>query len=511
MRKPLVVLLFLLLILPITSSPCLVESLPSAKLVYYINVKENANATITIVFEAKGSGVGFIGLPLFEEYKVSVHEGEIKWLDFKPVSVFYTNASFSFRGKNIRMVITYNFPYATLIAEDKAWFMSPYILASSSFEVFVEVELYGLDPSRKVRFWPYEPLKQHGNKFTFAILNPVSDNRVIIEYKLSEKVPNVDYRKAIGESEVVVRVAKYYRHIADKVFYVLEKTYEELEYVFGELPDKLEFEFYLPELNDLSALGYVKERTIEMGVEGPIYLNLALIRFKEGFLEETVIHECVHVVLGLIGVSSNREIRWFHEGMAEYVAIKVCSVAGINVTDFIKMHREGAREALKLYGGDLSFIIYWEYSTPMARLYYSAAFYIMNKTAEENGGLVYVKKLVREIEKQGGADSNEEVIQAMSKAAGKDLRRQFRKWGFPVTVQDENGGEDLGNNESKEKQLIKALWETIKLLVIMVVIAVIVLATILGFIIYWFLKRRRGLLYSLRYFHKFSEIEQVYS
>ena len=323
-------------------------------------------------------------------------------------------------------------------------------------------------------------------------MNPLIDNRVIIEYELWERVQSTPYTRNIGNSEVVVRVAKYYKHIADKVFYVLEKTYDDLEYVFGELPEKLEFEFYLPELNDLSALGYVKERVIEMGVEGPIYLNLALIRFKEGFLEETVVHECVHVALGLIGVSSSREVRWFHEGMAEYVAIKVCGKAGINVTDFIELHKAGIREALRLFNGDLSFIINWEYDTPIARLYYSAAFYIINVTAEENGGLPYVRKLVEEIEVRGGIENNEDIISAMSQAAGKDLGSQFKNWGFPVKTTEK---EKTDSNSHEERDLVRKAWSFVKAILVVVVAVITIIIAILGFLVYWFIVRKKRVLY----------------
>jgi len=491
LKKSLVILLLLLTISLISPSHVVVGQ-PYAKLTYYISVRENANATISLVFEASGSGNGFIGLPLFEKYKVTVYEGNVEWLSFRNISVFYTNASFSFSGEKVRIEITYDFPYATLIAEDKAWIMSPYILAPRYFDVYVEVELYGMNPLKPVRFWPYEPIKREENRFTFAILNPLMDNRVIIEYELWERVQSTPYTRNIGNSEVVVRVAKYYKHIADKVFYVLEKTYDDLEYVFGELPEKLEFEFYLPELNDLSALGYVKERVIEMGVEGPIYLNLALIRFKEGFLEETVVHECVHVALGLIGVSSSREVRWFHEGMAEYVAIKVCGKAGINVTDFIELHKAGIREALRLFNGDLSFIINWEYDTPIARLYYSAAFYIINVTAEENGGLPYVRKLVEEIEVRGGIENNEDIISAMSQAAGKDLGPQFKNWGFPVKTTEK---EKKDSNSHEERDLVRKAWSFVKAILVIVVAVITIIIAILGFLVYWFIVRRKRIFY----------------
>jgi len=461
-----------------------VEASYSANLTYYIEVKENANATIKMIFKADGSGIGFVSLPLFEKYTVNVTTGSVEWVKYEDISVFYTNATFKFSGKPVEMIISYEFPYASLVSGDTAWFMSNYILASPNFNVFVEVKLYGLNSEKEIRFWPYHPVERKGNIFVFHIKNPLLDNRVIIEYKLANEVPTISYEKTIGETKVAVHVAEYYRDIADKVFYAFEKTYDDLKYVFRDLPSKLDFECYLPELNDLTALGYVKERTIDVGAEGPIYLNLALIRFKEGFLEETTIHEFVHLALGRLGVSSKREIRWFHEGMAEYLAIKLCNRSGIDVSDYVETHREAVKVLLKEYDGDLSFIIDWEYNTPLIRLYYSASYYIINKTAEKYGGLAYIRKLVSEIDRMGGLESNEDIVKAMSNAANEDLSQQFREWGFPIK-EKENGVVSNGEND----KILRVLHEILETLVVVAAIIVIILIAIVILLIRWFTKR----------------------
>ncbi|RLE83939.1 MAG: hypothetical protein DRJ39_04005, partial [Thermoprotei archaeon] len=67
-----------------------VEASYSANLTYYIEVKENANATIKMIFKADGSGIGFVSLPLFEKYTVNVTTGSVEWVKYEDISVFYT-------------------------------------------------------------------------------------------------------------------------------------------------------------------------------------------------------------------------------------------------------------------------------------------------------------------------------------------------------------------------------------------------------------------------------------
>jgi len=467
---PLLLLLLAIQLIP-PVYPTYGESTPS--LTYYIEVGERANATVTIVFEASGSGEGFLGLPTFEEYTVEVLEGSFEFLSSMGLGVFYKNASFRYSGERVEVEIRYEFPFATLIAEDKAWFMTPLILAPRDFEVTVVVELYGLDPLGGVECWPVEPVEREGTVLEFVIPDPVEMNRVIVEYELEEPVHCAEYEREIGNATVVVRVVEYYKSIADKIFNLLERSRELLEYTFGGMPERIEFEFYLPELNDLSALGYVRERTIEEGIEGPIYLNLALIRFKEGYLEETVIHEYVHLALGLAGVPAKRDIRWFHEGVAEYVAIEVCGEIGIDVTDFVEGHREALKLVREMYGDDLSFVVDWDYESPRIRLYYAAAYYIVNSTAGESG-LHFVKKLVEEIEERGGVETIKDVVEAMSSAAGVDLTERFRAWGFDLEKKDR-----LSELTERARVLIPILRIVAVVLVAMTAIALLISAVIL--------------------------------
>jgi hypothetical protein len=182
---------------------------------------------------------------------------------------------------------------------------------------------------------------------------------------------------------------------------------------------------------DLSALGYVMGEDINAGGEGPIYLNLALLRFKEGYLETTVVHELVHKALGALGVPANRELRWFHEGVAQYVSVKICEKIGIDVSDA----EASLESAARVFGSGLAkpgFVQRWTPSGDEGS-YYAASYYVVATLAEERGGLGYIKRVASEIRRRGGVSSNQDLVEALSAAAGEDLAPRFRDWGFEVS------------------------------------------------------------------------------
>ncbi|MEM2920991.1 MAG: hypothetical protein QXF26_01585, partial [Candidatus Bathyarchaeia archaeon] len=102
--------------------------------------------------------------------------------------------------------------------------------------------------------------------------------------------------------------------------------------------------------------------------KGPINVNLALIRFKPGYLEQVVLHEYVHLALGEIGVEATDRLRWFHEGVAEYISGEVCKLLDIE-TD-VDDHIVNYENYVEIYGEDISFVEDWKNE----QLYYSLAY-----------------------------------------------------------------------------------------------------------------------------------------
>jgi hypothetical protein len=236
--------------------------------------------------------------------------------------------------------------------------------------------------------------------------------------------------ESAGSASVRVKAAPYYRGLASTIASVVGRALPRIRELFGYSPSSVDFELFLPSRMDLSALGYVMGEDINAGGEGPIHLNLALVRFKEGYLETTVVHELVHKALGALGVPANSELRWFHEGVAQYVSIEVCGELGIDVSDM----RESLENSTGIFSSGLvkpGFVQEWSPSGNEG-YYYAASYYIVASIAKERGGLDYIRRLAEVVRNRGGVGSNQELVEAMSAAAGEDLTPRFREWGFEV-------------------------------------------------------------------------------
>jgi hypothetical protein len=155
-------------------------------------------------------------------------------------------------------------------------------------------------------------------------------------------------------------------------------------------------------------------------------VNLALIRFKPGYLEQVVLHEYVHLALGEVGVEAKDDLRWFHEGVAEYISGEICKALGID-TD-VDEHLVNYENYVKTYGNDISFVEDWE-DEP---LYYSLAYAVVRKLGDDLGGLAFYRSTFYEIKRRGGVSDLQGIVDVMSAVAGRDLSGLFRGWGFKV-------------------------------------------------------------------------------
>ncbi len=127
---------------------------------------------------------------------------------------------------------------------------------------------------------------------------------------------------------------------------------------------------------------------------------------------------------------ANSELRWFHEGVAQYVSIEVCGELGIDVSDV----RESLENSTGIFSSGLvkpGFVQEWSPSGNEG-YYYAASYYIVASIAKERGGLDYIRRLAEVVRNRGGVGSNQELVEAMSAAAGEDLTPRFREWGFEV-------------------------------------------------------------------------------
>lgn len=407
-----------------------------SSLTYIVKVAADGNATVVMVYSSNNSGTFYTYVPRFEPWNVTVWKGHILSRRVENTSAyFYYNATFDYvvdASGMFGMNVSFRFPFASLYAGDRGWFMTPLIGAPPDTTVTVLIAIEGLGRALDVSLSgvPVAYSAENGVvKVSLASPSP-EGARVTIDFRPQRPPEEVMIEEIVDGTSVRVKAAPHYRGLTSKIASVVGKALPRIRGVFGYTPSAVDFELFLPSRMDLSALGYVVGEDINAGGEGPIYLNLALIRFKEGYLETTIVHEIVHKALGALGVPANRELRWFHEGVAQYVSIEVCGEMGVDVSDI----RASLEEAAGVFSSGLAkpgFVQQW---TPSGNegVYYTASYYIVASLAAERGGLDYIRRVAEEVRRRGGVRSNQELVEAMSAAAGEDLTSRFREWGFEV-------------------------------------------------------------------------------
>jgi len=410
---------------------------PPGELTVFLDVKRGGNATVTMVLRDSSSGSVSLFLPRFESWSYTVLNGDVVGVERRNTSAFfYSNVTFTYSTSGsapLTLNISFRFPFAALYSGDRGWFMSPLIGGSplARLEVVISIEDLGELSAVTVNnvAAPYTLTER-----TVRIAVPsylIRDGvRVTLDFRPSEAVGEVQMLEVLGGTVVEVRAAPFYRGLARKVALVVNSSLPALREIFGYGPERVEFRFFLPSRMDLSALGYVMGEDINAEGRGPVYLNLALIRFKEGYLETTVVHELVHKALGALGVPASSQLRWFHEGVAQYVSLKVCERLGVDVGD-VRGSLDQATELFRRGALKPGFVSTWGSAYPESS-YYAASYYIVSTLAEERGGLDYLRRVMEEIRRRGGVKSNAELIDALSAAAGEDLAPVFKAWGFPL-------------------------------------------------------------------------------
>ena len=407
-----------------------------SSLTYLVKVAADGNASVVMVYSSNTNGTFYTFVPRFERWNVTVWKGYVVSERVANTSAyFYYNATFEYfadASGMFGMNISFRFPFASLYASGRGWFMTPLLGAPPNTIVTVLVAIEGLGKILDVSLSgvPVAYSLENGTlKVSVVSLSP-EGARLTVDFMPQTPPEETTIVENAGSASVRVKAAPYYRGLASTIAGVVGRALPRIRELFGYSPSTVDFELFLPSRMDLSALGYVMGEDINAGGEGPIHLNLALVRFKEGYLETTVVHELVHKALGALGVPANRELRWFHEGVAQYVSIEVCGELGVDVSDM----RETLENTTGIFSSGLAkpgFVQEWSPSGNEG-YYYAASYYIVASIAKERGGLDYIRKLAEVLRNKGGVSSNQELVEAISAAAGEDLSPRFREWGFEV-------------------------------------------------------------------------------
>lgn len=413
----------------------------SRNLSYIVNVSKNGNATIKIIFSSSKKGIFSLYLPRYETVKINIYNGTFTWVKNKTMGYWYYLATFRYTplsGKEFQMVFRYSFPWASLMVDDKGWFMTPLIGTDNDIEVTVNVSLYNY---KKDIFFVPRPIWKKDGFFEFKLRDTLNGSRITIYYFLKKEITDSVVSEKINNTLISVHSPSYYSVFAKKIINVMEKSLKHIKYVFGDLPEKIDFKFFLPK-DFPKTLGYVMGEDINIGGKGPININLALIRFVEGYLETTVIHEYIHLALGRIGVEANNKLRWFHEGVAQYLSLLICQKVGVNVTDIKMTLDQGSMSLAPPFG----YLQEWS-SGPEQGMYYLASYKIVKELAVKYGGIDFFRKFSTEAKKYGKIETNEDLVEVLSNAVGEDLTPYFKSLGFHLIKVEKNKRIPIGNLE----------------------------------------------------------------
>lgn len=406
----------------------------------YIKVGEGGNATVTLTFIAHSRVSFTFTLPKFEQYRVCSSYGNYSIRDVPSSAYFYYNSSIMLTpGDNgtALLSVCYDFPYATLLSGNRGWFMSPMLIAYPAYPVEVHVHIPGVS---EVTLESPKADRVLGNEDRVYTLSPsktqVITGRVVIEYTASNIVEVLNFTSRVQNTIVVVEGPKYYKSLAERVASVASRASEELSGVSGVSVPMLYFKLYLPResMGGINTLGFVMGEDINAGGQGPIMINLALLRYAPGYLETTVIHEMVHTFLGRVGVEANDETRWFHEGLAQYLSIVVAEKTGYNVSEYAEDLLNASQFFFNYVSGNLSFIEKWPSDPYSVSEAYLASFYIVYNITESHGGLKFIKALFNSLKVYGKVKNTKDIVLTLSEAAGENLAPLFRKWGFKNVV-----------------------------------------------------------------------------
>lgn len=429
-------LLLIFLLAAATASPIRAPAQAGQRKVFYvIRVEENGFANVTIRLYFSSEGRLTLYLPKNEPVSFRVLSGSGRWLanETDTPYFFYMLSTFEYSpgvDGEFDAKISYIFPYASLIIDNKAWFMSPLIGADDDVTVVVNVTLPFL---KRVEITEPPPSYKSDGNYTFIFSGMTSEGRrVSINYVLDRVVHRHLVNRTIDGMEVAVDTPIYYDDLAMDIIEVINDTAPYLEEAFGSLLERIQFKFYLPEgIRGISVYGYVQGEDINLGKEGPVHVNLALIRFFEGYLETTVVHEYIHVALGKVGVDANSQIRWFHEGAAQYFSLRICQLGGINVTH-IKRELDRAADTIE---PPFDYLQRWT-SGPQEGAYYVASYRVIRDLASKYGELDLLRRFSEEAAKYGRVRTNEDLVKVLSLAAGEDLTGYFRNLGFTLVEVD---------------------------------------------------------------------------
>jgi len=434
-KKGLALALILIIVIgPLTTQQKTVLS-EMGTIIYDFFVNDQGDAQIKIEIDIPlQSGATWLYLPNNITWKMSIKQGIIT--DSKEVTtnyVFYNNYSFHFKGP-LRIEISYYFTYASLIGQKTAFFMSPLVYFDEKMRGLIRVYL----PAYISVIETYPKISSRKIEGKYLVLNyipQVTPLRIMIHYAINEtQLTEVNSEIKYSGKIIKVNIITHPRYIsiANRIIKTYQKAYPILREIFHVDLDNITVRFKAPSLEEVSIMGYVPLKAKKLG---DIYLNILWIRTKKGFFEQIALHELVHHFLWRAGVNPY-SLLWFHEGCADYFSIYLC-LYYFNLSGAIYRHEDLVKNAEEYLSTSkkIGFIQYWSVWKRPSNifLYYALSYYIVLTLGNKYGNFTYYSKVFKVIVSKGEINTNEELVDALSKAAGEDLTTLFLEWGFHIS------------------------------------------------------------------------------
>ncbi|MCS7096882.1 MAG: hypothetical protein NZ926_00120 [Candidatus Methanomethylicia archaeon] len=398
---------------------------------YACYVDDDGVSNIVIIYQNYvGSGSSWLLVPRnFTKYTVSILDGIIVNSEVKraytatgEVFTFYDNFTFTYIGNpKFKLQINYVMDNGALIVEPRGFFYSPQIYFNPKDKGVVYVYLPGDTKVNNVQPQPTNIEIEGGrNKVTVQLQS--NNARVAVEYIVTKFGKFETYSSGIFHVITPTR----YLTIAKNLIETYNTFYRNLTKIFNVNLTEVKIQFFAPRIADLGIGGYIPFNGTHLG---NIYLNLLYIRTVQGFWEQIALHELIHHFVWAAGISPN--LLWVHEGLAEYLSIKLTIETGWEGALSRKKTLEST--ALKL-GGKYGFVQWWNpVQTPQNIAdYYAASYMIIKEVVEGYGGLTLLQKLFNRIKGSTISDTNT-FIEYLNIAAGKDLTMKFMGWGFKIS------------------------------------------------------------------------------
>ncbi len=435
-------LIILLIALSPPAAPPLQAIVREANGVYYyiFQMLENCSIRIEIDFRVENHDPSiiyrsWIYLPInFENITTHIISGDLVnysvvrteyYFYQKYIFLFKTNASGGFR-----IHFAYNMRYGVLMVEPEAALVSPLIGFSEASKGEALVVLPG-----SVTLTQSNPPPLYTER---------EDNVLKLHYLVSGDTPRLYILFRVEKAPELVNVSRppftiitprRYLNEARALLAVYRRVYPLLLNLTGVRLNNVVIRFFVPkQLSEFSVLGFVPFDARRCKI-GEIHLNVFYLRAIKGILEYGAVHELIHHVLWKLHIMPR--LLWVHEGLAEYLGLKLVELIDENstYTDGLRWREHLLLTLVNSTGTHFSFLQRWRPGiAPVGNimLCYAASYYIFRRICEEYGlsALRRLFYLVKEL--NFTISSNSLFVELLSKAVRRDLSPLFRGWSFSI-------------------------------------------------------------------------------